>query len=57
MQITCLLLPISFSFDTRFEIHLKDAGQFSANGKDEAEFYLALNLSLLQFVLYMHHNH
>ena len=29
--------------DTRFEIHLKDAGQFSANGKDEAEFYLALN--------------
>ena len=39
----CIHLKESNFLDTRFEIHLKDAGQFSANGKDEAEFYLALN--------------
>lgn len=39
----CIHLKELNFLDTRFEIHLKDAGQFSANGKDEAEFYLALN--------------
>lgn len=39
----CIHLKELNLLDTRFEIHLKDAGQFSANGKDEAEFYLALN--------------
>mgnify|MGYP000308565168 FL=1 len=39
----CIHLKKLNFLDTRFEIHLKDAGQFSANGKDEAEFYLALN--------------
>ncbi len=39
----CIQLKELNFLDTRFEIHLKDAGQFSANGKDEAEFYLALN--------------
>lgn len=39
----CIHLRELNFLDTRFEIHLKDAGQFSANGKDEAEFYLALN--------------
>ena len=39
----CIHLNELNFLDTRFEIHLKDAGQFSANGKDEAEFYLALN--------------
>ena len=39
----CIHLKELNFLDTRFEIHLKDAGRFSANGKDEAEFYLALN--------------
>ena len=39
----CIHLKELNFLDTRFEIQLKDAGQFSANGKDEAEFYLALN--------------
>lgn len=39
----CIHLKELNFLDTRFEIHLKDAGQFSANGKDEAGFYLALN--------------
>lgn len=39
----CIHLKELNFLDTRFKIHLKDAGQFSANGKDEAEFYLALN--------------
>lgn len=39
----CIHLKELNFLDTRFEIHLKEAGQFSANGKDEAEFYLALN--------------
>ena len=39
----CIHLKELNFLDTRFDIHLKDAGQFSANGKDEAEFYLALN--------------
>ena len=39
----CIHLKELNFLDTRFEIHLKDAGQFSANGKDEAEFYLALS--------------
>lgn len=39
----CIHLKELNFLDTRFEIHLKDAGQFGANGKDEAEFYLALN--------------
>ena len=38
----CIHLKELNFLDTRFEIHLKDAGQFSANGKDEAEFNLAL---------------
>lgn len=29
--------------DTRLELRLTDTGHFSANGRDEAEFYLALN--------------
>lgn len=29
--------------DTRLELRLTDSGRFSANGRDEAEFYLALN--------------
>lgn len=29
--------------DTRFEIRLADTGRCSANGRDEAEFYIALN--------------
>ena len=39
----CIHLKELNFLDTRFEIHLKDAGQFSAIGKDEAEYYLALN--------------
>ena len=29
--------------DTRLELRITDSGQFSANGRDEAEFYLAVN--------------
>ena len=29
--------------DTRLELHLTDTGRYSANGGDEAEFYIALN--------------
>lgn len=29
--------------DTRLELHLTDTGKYSANGGDEAEFYIALN--------------
>ena len=29
--------------DTRLEIHVTDTGKYSAGGKDEAEFYIALN--------------
>ena len=29
--------------DTRLELRLTDTGHFSANGRDEAEFYLSLN--------------
>ncbi len=29
--------------DTRLELRITDSGHFSANGRDEAEFYLALN--------------
>lgn len=30
-------------FDTRLELRIADIGHYSANGRDEAEFYLALN--------------
>lgn len=29
--------------DTRIEMHMKDTGRYSANGRDDAEFYIALN--------------
>lgn len=41
-QIRKQMTELNF-LDTRFEIRISDSGHYSANGKDDAEFYLAVN--------------
>lgn len=41
-EIAAQLKELNF-LDTRLEMHITDAGRYSAGGKDQAEFYIALN--------------
>ncbi len=41
-EIRCQMSELNF-LDTRIEMRVKDIGHYSANGSDEAEFYLAVN--------------
>ena len=41
-EIAAQLKELNF-LDTRLEMHITDTGRYSAGGKDQAEFYIALN--------------